>query len=397
MAKKFFLKHIRIFILISLLIGAFIVCMIAGIAASIAAMLGASEEEGGSGKSSGVELTGNYPLSEEVLALKDDILKELKKYHKEQYIYLFLAVVEQESHGKSEDVFQCSESLGKSPNSISTEASIKQGVKYLSGMLDSAKVTSPTDIDNIKIALQAYNYGGGFITYIFDTSLDAKNYGKWTQENALAYQKKMSSVRGYPVPRSGTQAEALGPYKYGDAYYTEHVLRYYSIDDETSDTGGTSDTGTVKGIALDERMKWLFPIGLPTSPSAMESYLTSITVPTCDTKGNITYISVRCHKKLAASIKVCFEKMAKIKFPVQYDGCYNWRPMSGSSSRSHHSYGVAIDINAGENAQYTHGNKNSPYFINAKVVKIWKSQGFYWGGDWGEAYVDPMHFTYTNH
>lgn len=388
MGKKFFFKHIRIFILISLLIGAFIVCLIASLAASFAALLGASEEEGDDRQSIGDELAGKYPLSEDVVALKEDILKELKQYHKEEYIGLYLAVVQQESGGKGEDVFQCSESLGKQPNSITKAESIRQGVKYLSGMLDSAGVTSPTDIEHIKIALQAYNFGGGFIDFVVKY-LREDNWQTLVDEYA---QDHSHGVKNKP-PRD----EQLGTWKYGDQHYTEHVLRYYYIDDGTSDDGGTSDTGTVKGIALDERMKWLFPIGLPTSPSAMEPYLTWITVPTCDTKGNVTYISVRCHKKMAASIKACFEEMAEVKFPVTYQGCFVWKTMNKSGNRSHHSYGLAIDINAKANDQYTHGDKSSPYYITPEIVKIWKSHGFYWGGDWSEEWVDPMHFTYTNH
>ena len=66
---------------------------------------------------------------------------------------------------------------------------------------------------------------------------------------------------------------------------------------------------------------------------------------------------------------------------------------------SHHSYGVAFDINAAANgATYTGGvNPSSPYYINQKIVSIWKSHGFYWGGDWKGYYNDPMHFTWTNH
>lgn len=55
----------------------------------------------------------NLPLSPTVLALKDEIEKELKKYGKEKYVYLVLALVQQESGGNGEDIFQCSESLEK--------------------------------------------------------------------------------------------------------------------------------------------------------------------------------------------------------------------------------------------------------------------------------------------
>ncbi len=377
----------RIFSLKILIITAGLICfiglmMITNIAANVELLMGAAEKEGEPDEYNDYP-TGLLPLSKEVLALKDNVLKELKKYGKEQYIYLYLAVIEQESHGKCEDVFQCSESLGKPPNSISKEESIKQGVKYLSGMLDKAKVTSPTDIEHIKIALQAYNFGGGFIDFA------AKYLQK---DNFQAVVDKYAKEKSNGVKNKPPRDEQLGTWKYGDQHYTDHVLRYYYNDE----TGADKDV-EIKGIELSKRMQWLFPAGVPTTASVMEQYLTSVTVPTCDTQGKIKYVSVRCHRKLAGMIKVCFEEMAKMKFPVQYSGCYVWRTMRGSNSQSHHSYGVAIDINASANAQHTHGNKSSPYYITKKVVNIWKSHGFYWGGDWDEASLDPMHFTYTNH
>ncbi len=380
-AKKFLFKHAFILALL-LFLAAFAACLIASVASSLAALLGASGEEEYGERFNEEELVGAYPLDQEVLALKDQVLAELKKYGKEQYIYLYLAVIQQESGGQGEDIFQCSESLGKPPNSISRKESITQGVKYLSGMLTSAKVSDPLDLSRIKIALQAYNFGGGFIEFV-------KNNGdEWKQKLVFQYAyQKSGGVRNQP-PKD----EQLGMWKYGDQYYTQHVLRYYMVEDSTA-----GETGTVQGIELSKRMSWLFPIGTPTSPIVMEQYLTFVSVPVCDLKGEITYVNVRCHKKLANSIKKCFEEMAAIKFPVIYNGCYVWRAMSGSSSQSHHSYGVAIDINASANQQYTSGDKSSPYYITSEVVQIWKSQGFYWGGDWDVAHIDPMHFTYTNH
>ena len=55
--------------------------------------------------------SGSYGLSVEVESLRNDVILELKKYNKEQYIDLYLAVMMQESGGNGEDVFQASESL----------------------------------------------------------------------------------------------------------------------------------------------------------------------------------------------------------------------------------------------------------------------------------------------
>ena len=88
--------------------------MISALISGITVILSGGEEE----SEEKVEIYEESPLSEEVEALRPDILAELKKYGKEEYINLFLALVMQESGGQGEDVFQCSESLGKAPNSI---------------------------------------------------------------------------------------------------------------------------------------------------------------------------------------------------------------------------------------------------------------------------------------
>ena len=58
-----------------------------------------------------------------------------------------------------DDVMQASESLGLPPNTIEDpERSIKVGIRYFADMLEKAG-------GDIKLTLQAYNFGGGFIDY----------------------------------------------------------------------------------------------------------------------------------------------------------------------------------------------------------------------------------------
>lgn len=160
--------------------------------------------------------------------------------------------------------------------------------------------------------------------------------------------------------------------------------------------------GEAAGIDLNQRMNYLFPEGIPTSKSTMEEYLEQIEVPIMDIHGNQSMVNLTVHKKLASEIKAIFEEMVAIKFPVKDTYGYSWRRMaSGIGSLSHHSYGVAIDVNASSNgAPYTGWGYNpgsDPYSVTQDVVSIWKKHGFYWGGDWSGYYNDPMHFTYTNH
>ena len=74
-----------------------------------------------------------------------------------------------ESGGKGSDPMQASEfryntKYPKKPGGIKDpEYSIRCGVHYLSDNLDAAKAKSPVDMDRIKLALQGYNYGSGYI------------------------------------------------------------------------------------------------------------------------------------------------------------------------------------------------------------------------------------------
>ncbi|MDR2418233.1 MAG: M15 family metallopeptidase [Treponema sp.] len=87
-------------------------------------------------------------------------------------------------------------------------------------------------------------------------------------------------------------------------------------------------------------------------------------------------------------------------------GAWNWRNVAGSSNRSFHSYGVAIDLlmktQPGKETYWlwtqqkginfrtvTEENKQNP---PRSVVRIFEDEGFIWGGKW--AVYDTMHFEY---
>ncbi|MEB3088349.1 lysozyme family protein, partial [Parvimonas sp. D4] len=76
-----------------------------------------------------------------------------------------------------EDVMQSSESLGLPPNSLSTEESIKQGVKYFSELLASRDRIG-VDLESV---IQSYNYGGVFLGYV------ANRGNKYTFELAKSF------------------------------------------------------------------------------------------------------------------------------------------------------------------------------------------------------------------
>ena len=82
-------------------------------------------------------------------------------------------------------------------------------MQEIKSCLAGAEVKSPVDMDNIKLALQGYNYGNGYIQWA------KTNYGGYTLANAAEFSEKMAKEKGRE--------------SYGDKQYVPHVLRYYSL------------------------------------------------------------------------------------------------------------------------------------------------------------------------
>ncbi len=153
------------------------------------------------------------------------IEKEAKKQEVGGYAEILKAQVMQESSGnwqKTPDVFQASESLGLSRNSIGLERSIEQGVKYFKQNLKKGK-------GDVRLALQGYNFGSGFIDYV------SKRGGKWTQGLVNSY--------------SNMQAKKMGWRRYGDKNYIKNILRYYKGSIDETCMSGTDDAPDVTGAS----------------------------------------------------------------------------------------------------------------------------------------------------
>ena len=161
----------------------------------------------------GSDSTSYTPVSAEVEAYTPLIQKYAKQYGIPEYVELIKAVMMQESGGKGSDPMQAAEgSFNKKyphqPNGIKDpEYSIECGVQELKAALTSAEVESPIDMERIKLALQGYNFGNGYISWA------KTNYGGYSYANAVEF--------------SAMQAAKLGWEKYGDTQYPAHVLRYY--------------------------------------------------------------------------------------------------------------------------------------------------------------------------
>ena len=153
------------------------------------------------------------PVSAEVEAYEPLIQKYAKQYGIPEYVELIKAVMMQESGGCGLDPMQAAEGSFNTryphePNGIKDpEYSIECGVQELKAALISADVENPIDMEHIKLALQGYNFGNGYISWA------KTNYGGYSYANAVEF--------------STMQAARLGWNSYGDTQYPAHVLRYY--------------------------------------------------------------------------------------------------------------------------------------------------------------------------
>lgn len=145
--------------------------------------------------------SGVAAVSPLVMRYEPLVTQYAQKYGVESYVQLLLAKIMQESGGRLPDVMQSSESIGLPPNTITDpEQSIDIGVKYFASVLKSAK-------GDIKLALQSYNFGGGFIPYAIER-------GGYSKEVAVAFSNMMAAKLGWE--------------RYGDVNYVDNVLRYLS-------------------------------------------------------------------------------------------------------------------------------------------------------------------------
>lgn len=137
-----------------------------------------------------------------VLRWKPYLAKVTKYYKMSKYNDLFLAIMENESHGLSEktpDIMQSSESAGLSPNSLKPEQSIEQAVRYMKAIVEHAKDLDKSEHQNPmlsknqyhdyatdkRLLAQTYAFGGNFLDYI------NKQKNGYTLKNTENYSKNV--------------------------------------------------------------------------------------------------------------------------------------------------------------------------------------------------------------
>ena len=158
--------------------------------------------------------SSSQPLSKEVMSYTSVIRKYANQNGIPEYVPVIQAIMMQESGGRGTDPMQASECpcntrFPKRPGGITDpDYSIQAGIQYYAGCINGAGCMGPKDMERLRLSLQGYNYGNGYIPWAI------KIYGGYSEANARKFSEE--------------QAKAHGWSSYGDPEYVPHVLRYYS-------------------------------------------------------------------------------------------------------------------------------------------------------------------------
>lgn len=129
--------------------------------------------------------------------------------------------------------------------------------------------------------------------------------------------------------------------------------------------------------------------------------LTSVTVPILD--------RVYVHRRVADAFRRVFASieaagLSELVDKADYGGTYVCRTVRGSTAKSPHSWGIAIDLNVhhlqvtGEDRRTQATNfRCGPGQVAESLSQLaphFEAYGFSWGGRWS-SYLDPMHFEAT--
>jgi hypothetical protein len=145
----------------------------------------------------------------------------------------------------------------------------------------------------------------------------------------------------------------------------------------------------------------LRPDGRPTTAWERD-HLTTMTLPypmllSWDLSKEVRKLT--CHKLVAESLEKVLKAilahygdLAGVKQSRMhlFGGCYNYRPIGGSTRLSTHAWGAAIDLDPG------HNPRDKPYdeslgMMPTAVVALFEAEGWKWGGRFISR-PDCMHF-----
>jgi hypothetical protein len=165
-----------------------------------------------------------YMLSENTISYSQDLNEAANDNEILNYVNYLMAIMEVESHGNGNDPMQSSESAGLPPDSFDNpKDSINQGAYYFACCISKAN----DEGCDLMTAVQAYNFGTGFINYVAD------NGGKYTLDLAISFAEEYSG--GIQVDYSNPIAVDYNGgwrYAYGNMFYAQLVNQYiYSYED----------------------------------------------------------------------------------------------------------------------------------------------------------------------
>lgn len=166
-----------------------------------------------------LELSNSNTTIPEISSEVEQYIPLVKKYANiygvSEYIDVLMAMIMQESSGRGNDPMQSSESYCGVKDCITNpEQSIQQGVFYFSETLNASG-------GDVELAVQSYNFGKGFISYVKSQS------SGYTQDIAINFSKKMYEESPNKEIYSCLREEAK-QYNacYGDIYYVDSVMAY---------------------------------------------------------------------------------------------------------------------------------------------------------------------------
>ncbi|MEI3611251.1 lysozyme family protein [Pseudogracilibacillus sp. SO30301A] len=156
-----------------------------------------------------------HVFTKKVEQYRSTVEKYAIEFDVEEHTDVLLAMMLQESGGRGDDPMQSSESLCGEVGCITDpEQSIKQGVSYFAEALQAAD-------GEIELAIQAYNFGIGFIYYL------KKNKQSYNQDTTIKFSQEMYKNADDPSLYTCLREEAK-QYDacYGDIFYAQDVMEY---------------------------------------------------------------------------------------------------------------------------------------------------------------------------
>ena len=217
------ISQLGVILLPLLIVLAVVIVIVSLLVALISSIAGAVKDA-----SSAQVIAGLYRqlLSDNTISYTQDVKDAAVNEQIEDYVNYLLAIMEVESHGIGTDVMQSSESAGLPPNSFKTpQESIAQGAKYFASCVMKA---SEKECD-INTAIQAYNFGTGFIDYV------AENGKVYTLDLAIAFAEEKSGGKQVAYKNQiAINYNGGWRYAYGNMFYAQLVNQFiYNYDNAT--------------------------------------------------------------------------------------------------------------------------------------------------------------------